>query len=98
MTELVQEGTERREDAAAAQSIPTRSVSKGPQPWRRELPGEFSPLDRACREIVKHGVNDRGLSARTHDKILRFSRFHLPSLFLRLESRRYIRLSRRIRA
>jgi len=35
---------------------------------------EYCPLDRACGEIMKNGVNDLGLSARAHDKILRVAR------------------------
>ena len=42
-TELEQKVTERTEKApAVCQPIPTRSVSKGPQPKRWELPGEFA--------------------------------------------------------
>ena len=32
---------------------------------------EYCPLDGACQEIMKAGVNEMGLSARAHDKILR---------------------------
>ena len=35
---------------------------------------EFCPLNNECMEILKHSVEDHGLSARAHDKILRVSR------------------------
>ncbi len=31
-------------------------------------------MDGACQEIMKAGVNEMGLSARAHDKILRVAR------------------------
>ena len=35
---------------------------------------EFCPLDEACQNVMKSAVNDMGLSARAHDKILRVAR------------------------
>ncbi len=35
---------------------------------------DFCPLDNQCTEILKHNVNENGLSARAHDKVLRLSR------------------------
>ena len=35
---------------------------------------EYCALDRECQSMMKNGVNELGLSARAHDKILRVSR------------------------
>lgn len=35
---------------------------------------EFCRLDRASRDMLEHSVNEMGLSARAHDKILRVAR------------------------
>ena len=35
---------------------------------------EFCPLDEGCTDLLKSSVNDLGLSARAHDKILRVAR------------------------
>ena len=35
---------------------------------------EYCPLGQACQNIMKHSVNEMGLSARAHDKILRVAR------------------------
>lgn len=35
---------------------------------------EYCPLDKACQNIMKNSVNELGLSARAHDKILRVAR------------------------
>ena len=35
---------------------------------------EFCPLDEECMNMLKVSVNEFGLSARAHDKVLRLSR------------------------
>jgi magnesium chelatase family protein len=35
---------------------------------------EFCRLDRICQEMLRHSVEEMGLSARAHDKILRVAR------------------------
>ena len=35
---------------------------------------QYCPLDDACQTLMKSSVNDLGLSARAHDKILRVAR------------------------
>ena len=35
---------------------------------------EYCPLPQDCIELLKHAVNEMGLSARAHDKVLRLSR------------------------
>ena len=35
---------------------------------------EFCKLDNECQEIIKASVNELGLSARAHDKVLRVAR------------------------
>lgn len=35
---------------------------------------EFCPLPKDCVELLKHAVNEMGLSARAHDKVLRLAR------------------------
>ena len=35
---------------------------------------EFCSLDKACRQILEASVNELGLSARAHDKIIRVAR------------------------
>ena len=35
---------------------------------------EYCPLNRECQNIMKTSVNEMGLSARAHDKILRVAR------------------------
>ena len=35
---------------------------------------EYCPLDKSCQNIMKQSVNEMGLSARAHDKILRVAR------------------------
>ncbi len=35
---------------------------------------EYCPLPQDCIELLKHAVNELGLSARAHDKVLRLSR------------------------
>lgn len=39
----------------------------------RELK-EFVQLDESARELLKHAVTDRNLSARAHDRILKVAR------------------------
>jgi magnesium chelatase family protein len=34
---------------------------------------KFCQLDRACQQMLRHSVEEIGLSARAHDKILRVS-------------------------
>ena len=34
----------------------------------------FCPLTASCRELIRSSVNDLGLSARAHDKVLRVAR------------------------
>tara|TARA_R110002111_G_scaffold124705_2_gene189245 strand:+ start:158 stop:418 length:261 start_codon:yes stop_codon:yes gene_type:complete len=34
----------------------------------------FCELDKSCQQILRHSVEEMGLSARAHDKILRVSR------------------------
>jgi magnesium chelatase family protein len=34
----------------------------------------FCPLDERCTDLLKSSINDLGLSARAHDKILRVAR------------------------
>jgi magnesium chelatase family protein len=35
---------------------------------------EYCPIPADCVELLKHAVNEMGLSARAHDKVLRLSR------------------------
>jgi magnesium chelatase family protein len=35
---------------------------------------QYCPLDSACLNLLKISVNELGLSARAHDKVLRLSR------------------------
>ena len=35
---------------------------------------EYCPLDAECMNLLKVSVNEMGLSARAHDKVLRLSR------------------------
>jgi magnesium chelatase family protein len=35
---------------------------------------EFCQLDHSCQQMLRHSVEDMGLSARAHDKILRVAR------------------------
>jgi magnesium chelatase family protein len=35
---------------------------------------KYCPLSSACSKLLRHSVEDLGLSARAHDKILRVSR------------------------
>jgi magnesium chelatase family protein len=35
---------------------------------------QFCPLDESCMDLVKSNINELGLSARAHDKILRVAR------------------------
>jgi len=35
---------------------------------------EFCALDKTCQQMLRHSVEEMGLSARAHDKILRVSR------------------------
>ncbi|MBR6435348.1 MAG: magnesium chelatase, partial [Thermoguttaceae bacterium] len=35
---------------------------------------QFCPLDEECRGVMASAINDMGLSARAHDKILRLAR------------------------
>jgi magnesium chelatase family protein len=35
---------------------------------------QFCPLDEECRHLLKSSVNEMGLSARAHDKVMRVAR------------------------
>ncbi len=76
-----QEGTssaQMRDEVQKAREIQTTRFANSPtranaQMTTREI-RDCSPLDDICRNMLKQSINDLGLSARAHDKVLRVAR------------------------
>jgi len=69
---------EMREQVVAAREIQRRRFAAtrarcNAQMSSRQL-RQFCPLDEACTNLLKSSVNELGLSARAHDKVLRVAR------------------------
>src|SRR5690606_4927494 len=61
-----------------AREVQTARFAKSPtrtnaQMTTREI-RECCPLDELCRKMMKQSINELGLSARAHDKVLRVAR------------------------
>ena len=59
--------------AAQALRFTDASITYNAQMSSRQI-REFCPIPQDCVELLKHAVNEMGLSARAHDKVLRLSR------------------------
>ena len=58
---------------AQAERFAGTSIMYNAQMSSRQI-REYCPLPQDCIELLKHAVNEMGLSARAHDKVLRLSR------------------------
>jgi magnesium chelatase family protein len=67
-----------REDVMAARRAQRERFAEGPIQHNAQMTSrqvrEFCALDRPCQQMLRHSVEEMGLSARAHDKILRVSR------------------------
>jgi magnesium chelatase family protein len=67
-----------REDVMAARRAQRERFAEGPIQHNAQMTSrqvrEFCALDRPCQQMLRHSVEEMGLSARAHDKILRDSR------------------------
>jgi magnesium chelatase family protein len=69
---------EMRAQVAAARAVQTGRFAQAATRTNGQMTSrqirEFCPLDRSSREMLEASVNEMGLSARAHDKILRVAR------------------------
>ena len=69
---------EMREQAASARQIQGQRFSDAPTRYNGQMSSreirKFCKLDDDCMELLRASVNDLGLSARAHDKVLRVAR------------------------
>lgn len=67
-----------RDDVVQARNKQRERFSNGPVRYNAQMSSrqvrEFCKLDRACQQMLRHSVEELGLSARAHDKILRVAR------------------------
>src|SRR5688572_8237608 len=67
-----------RESVVAAREIQTRRFAGSKTRYNGQMTSRqirtFCKLDEPCQELLKDSVNELGLSARAHDKVLRVSR------------------------
>ena len=68
MREQVVAARERQTDRFASIRVRSNAQMKSQQIRR------FCPLDETCAHLLKSSVNELGLSARAHDKVLRVAR------------------------
>lgn len=70
--------TEMRESVEAARAIQAERLTKSKINCNAQMNSrqvrEFCELDQTGRTLLKDSVNEMGLSARAHDKVLRLSR------------------------
>ena len=67
-----------RDDVIRARTQQQQRFADGPIRYNAQMTSrqvrEFCKLDHACQQMLRHSVEDMGLSARAHDKILRVAR------------------------
>lgn len=67
-----------RDDVVRARTMQRERFRDGPVRYNAQMSSrqvrEFCKLDKACQQMLRHSVEDMGLSARAHDKILRVAR------------------------
>jgi magnesium chelatase family protein len=67
-----------REQVLAARGVQARRFAATRMRYNAHMTSrqirQFCPLDDKCRDLLKSSVNDLGLSARAHDKVLRVAR------------------------
>jgi magnesium chelatase family protein len=67
-----------RQDVIHAREKQRERFRSGPVRYNAQMTSrqvrEFCRLDRICQEMLRHSVEEMGLSARAHDKILRVAR------------------------
>ncbi len=67
-----------RDDVVTARTQQEQRFGGGPIRYNAQMSSrqvrEFCKLDKSCQQMLRHSVEDMGLSARAHDKILRVAR------------------------
>ena len=67
-----------RQDVVRARGQQTERFADSPIRYNAQMTSrqvrEFCQLDRSCQQMLRHSVEEMGLSARAHDKILRVAR------------------------
>jgi len=67
-----------REDVVTARKNQEERFAGGPIRYNAQMSSkqvrEFCKLDKPCQQMLRHSVEEMGLSARAHDKILRVAR------------------------
>jgi len=67
-----------RDDVVRARNKQRERFAGGPVRYNAQMSSrqvrEFCQLDKTCQQMLRHSVEDMGLSARAHDKILRVAR------------------------
>jgi len=67
-----------RRDVDRARAVQAKRFHNGPTRYNAQMTSrevrKYCPLSSACSKLLRHSVEDLGLSARAHDKILRVSR------------------------
>lgn len=67
-----------RDDVVRAREGQCERFDEGPIRYNAQMTSrqvrKFCALDKTCQQMLRHSVEEMGLSARAHDKILRVSR------------------------
>jgi magnesium chelatase family protein len=67
-----------RDDVVRARNKQRERFANSPVRYNAQMSSrqvrEFCKLDKTCQQMLRHSVEDMGLSARAHDKILRVAR------------------------
>ena len=67
-----------REDVEKARNQQAERFAKGPTRYNAQMTSrevrKYCELDKPCQQMLRHSVEEMGLSARAHDKILRVAR------------------------
>ena len=67
-----------REDVVRAREKQSERFDNGAVRYNAQMTSrqvrKFCELDKSCQQLLRHSVEELGLSARAHDKILRVSR------------------------
>lgn len=67
-----------REEVVRARALQAKRFGAGRVRYNAQMSTrqirQYCKLDEACQELLKSSVNDMGLSARAHDKVLRVAR------------------------
>jgi magnesium chelatase family protein len=67
-----------REDVERARERQADRFASGPTRYNAQMTSrevrKYCELDKSCQQMLRHSVEEMGLSARAHDKILRVSR------------------------